>query len=150
MAFIKRKNGESLRNETGGFLRGRFFWPEFFEPMLDIGRNGIDHPLANISESGDEYQLELFVPGQKKEDFIIDVVNNTLTVSYYKESTPEHTKEQYTRREFSSGNFSRSFLLPEHIHDEKIVATYKDGILKIIIPKKELKVLRAKKAVEVI
>lgn len=95
-------------------------------------------PAVNIKESEKDFQLELAVPGLKKEDFNIELDGSRLTVSCKKESSQEKTENHFTQREFHYSSFSRSFTLPEKKIDfEKINAQYKEGILEIILPKLE-------------
>ncbi len=74
-----------------------------------------------------------------KKDFHIELDHETLTISSQKETSNELQEGQvYTRREFSYQSFSRSFHLPKTIVDEsKIKAKYENGVLRILIPKKE-------------
>jgi HSP20 family protein len=94
-------------------------------------------PAVNIVEGNDEYRIEVAAPGLNKEDFKINLENDSLTVSANKEVQSEEKDEKYTRKEFSYTSFSRSFYLPESIINDKIEASHKDGILTIHIPKKE-------------
>lgn len=94
-------------------------------------------PAVNIAETDGDFQIELAVPGLKKEDFKINVDKNILSISAEKksESTPEGKK--YSKREYSYTSFVRSFTLPETIDHGKIDAAYTDGILKLTVAKKE-------------
>ena len=93
-------------------------------------------PSANILENNEGFELQLAIPGIQKETVKISLEKNILNVSSDKEAekTDEHTK--FNRREFIYGTFCRSFTLPETIDTEKIKADFKDGILKISLPKK--------------
>lgn len=95
-------------------------------------------PSVNITEKDDAYMVELAVPGMEKKDFKVEVVNNMLTISAEKEEKKTEKEGDFTRKEFSYNRFSRSFTLPENIKTDNIEAEYKDGILKIGIPKKEV------------
>ena len=81
--------------------------------------------------------VEMAVPGLKKSDFKLDLDNQLLSISTETKEDYEHEEENYTRREFGYSSFKRTFTLPETVDDEKIDATYKDGILNILLPKKE-------------
>jgi HSP20 family protein len=76
-------------------------------------------------------------PGLKKNDFNIDIEGNLLTISSEKEDTREEKDEPYTRKEYSYSSFSRSFTLPDEVNREKIDASYVDGVLHLILPKKD-------------
>ena len=94
-------------------------------------------PAVNIVETEDQFAIEFAAPGLKKEDFKVNLDNNVLTVSSEKEDKEEDKNKNYTRREFNYSSFQRSFTLPDSANSEKISAEYKDGVLKIEIPKKE-------------
>jgi len=90
-------------------------------------------PAVNISESENNYQVELAAPGLKKEDFKLNLERNVLSVSV--EQTAD--EKTYSKREYSYRSWVRSFTLPEGANAESIEATYNDGILKIDIAKRE-------------
>ena len=114
-----------------------------FENDLFKHKNNNDVPAVNIQEDEKQFLLELAVPGMKKDDFKIDLENQVLTISSEIKEETEETENNYTRREFVYNSFSRSFTLPKSIVSEKIKADYKDGILKISLPKnKETKLSR--------
>ncbi|WP_452602148.1 Hsp20/alpha crystallin family protein [Pontimicrobium sp. MEBiC06410] len=98
---------------------------------------GITLPKVNIKETADAFMVEMAVPGLKKSDFHIDLDNQVLSISTETKEEKEHKEENYTRREFGYSSFKRTFNLPETVNDEKINASYKDGILNILLPKKE-------------
>ena len=106
-----------------------------FNPMIWKGLNTM--PSTNIIEKKDSYLLEIAIPGLEKEDFKINLENNILTISSEKENEKVEEEKNYTRKEFMYGAFSRSFTLPKEIDAEKINAEYKNGILKVALPKKE-------------
>ncbi|HQO49321.1 MAG TPA: Hsp20/alpha crystallin family protein [Bacteroidales bacterium] len=114
------------------------------ELMEDFDRNFVFHPQSrnfspsvNISETEEGFGLELAAPGLKKEDFKVNLDNNVLTISAELKNESEEKSEKLIRREFSYSSFSRSFSLPKSIDLDKIKADYKDGILKIGLPKRE-------------
>lgn len=95
-------------------------------------------PSTNILETNENFQLQMAVPGVKKEDIKIDLEKNILNISSEKsaqENADENSK--YTRREFMYGTFCRSFTLPETIDTDHIGAEVKDGILTVTLPKRE-------------
>jgi HSP20 family protein len=95
-------------------------------------------PAVNINESAENFQVEVAAPGMDKQDFKIQLDNNTLTISSQKEHAEEKKEEGYSRREFSYQSFQRSFILPKDVvNDEGIVAKYENGVLHLTIPKKE-------------
>ena len=126
-------------------LRTRNTWPslveEFFNgelfPKFFDAESRYSIPAVNIVENKDEYRIDVAAPGLNKEDFKIQLENNVLNVSSEKEEKREEKDERIMRKEFSYASFNRSFTLPMTVNSEKIKATHKDGILQIVIPKKE-------------
>jgi HSP20 family protein len=111
-------------------------WNEWFDGGSYAGRT-LTIPSVNIVEFKDDFKLSFAVPGLKKSDFKIDVTGNLLTISSEKEESNEEKDENYSRKEYNYSSFSRSFTLPEDVNKEKIDATYVDGVLKLVLPKKE-------------
>ena len=96
-------------------------------------------PAANIIESPEGYALELAAPGMSKKDFKVQLDGNMLTISSERKNE-ETVKdgEKAVRTEFSYQSFQRSFELPKSVvESEKISAKYEDGVLKLMIPKRE-------------
>ncbi len=103
-----------------------------------VGRNvGHNIPAVNIQENEKEYHLELAVPGLKKEDIKVQFDNGLLSIFAEQKNEEEAKESNYTRREFSYQSFQRSFRLPEIVNEDAIDAKCEDGVLKVLIPKKE-------------
>lgn len=98
---------------------------------------GLSLPKVNIKDTADTFLIEMAVPGFKKSDFNIDLDNEVLSISTETKEENEQKEDSYTRREFGYASFKRTFNLPETVDDEKINANYKEGILSILLPKKE-------------
>jgi len=94
-------------------------------------------PSTNILENDNGFELQMAIPGVRKEDVKISLEKNVLSISSEKEMVKEDENVKYTRREFVYGTFCRSFTIPETVEVEKIKADFSDGILKIQLPKKE-------------
>jgi HSP20 family protein len=126
-------------------LKTRNAWPslveEFFNgdllPRFLDAESRQSLPAVNIIEGKDDYRIEVAAPGLRKEDFRINLDNNVLTVSSEREEKKESNEEKVMRKEFNYYSFSRSFTLPQTVDSEKIQASHKDGILHIIIPKRD-------------
>jgi len=103
-------------------------------------------PLVDISEDEKEYVIKAEIPEMKKEDIKLNVHDDVLTITGERKYEKEEKNKKYHRVERAFGSFMRSFALPEDADGAKIAAEYKDGILKVRLPKSE----RAKpKAIEV-
>ena len=92
-------------------------------------------PPVNVKETNSNFQLELAVPGKKKEDFKITLNENMLTISSEFVKSEEEKNEKFTRKEFIQSSFSRTFTLPDNVNASEIGAEYNNGILKIVLPK---------------
>lgn len=101
-------------------------------------------PAVNIAETENEFHVELAVPGLKKEDFKINLDKNVLTISAEKKTENVEEGKKYSKREYSYSSFARSFTLPESADQTNINAEYADGILKLIVAKKEEAKLQAR------
>lgn len=115
---------------------------DFFKPWNEWFNGGnwmkeITVPAVNITEDKDKYMVSVAAPGMKKEDFNIDIDGNIMSISSQKEESKEEKDARYTRKEYNYSSFSRSFSLPEEINQASIEAKYEDGILKLMLPKKE-------------
>ena len=109
-----------------------------YTPQLSANFNtGISSPKVNIRETGDAYFVEMAVPGMKKDDFMVNLDNQLLSIAYEVNSEEESTSDDFMRREFGYSSFKRSFHLPDSVNETQIKAHYRDGILSIEIPKKE-------------
>lgn len=93
------------------------------------------NPLVDIEENDEMYLVSTDLPGLKKEDIKIDVSGNNLKISG--ERRREVKEEGYYER--SAGRFMRSFTLPEHVDAKRIEANFEDGVLRIVLPKTEVK-----------
>lgn len=102
-------------------------------------------PLTNISETTDNYRVELAVPGFEKKDIKIDLEKEMLKV--FSERENGEASAEYSVKEFGHHNFCKSFILPDTVDTDKIEAEYKNGILAITLPKKEE--VRVKKQIRV-
>jgi HSP20 family protein len=127
------------------FSRDIFDWTDKNYSAL-----GTNLPSVNLKETDTKLVIELAAPGLKKEDFKVEIDNNLLIISCEKGEEKEDTKkENYYRREFNYQSFYRSFNLPEYIDENKIEATYKEGILHVTISKKEGARKKAMKAITI-
>jgi HSP20 family protein len=91
-------------------------------------------PSINVKEAENEYKLTIAAPGLDKNDFDIQVHQGMLTISAEKEES-KNSNDKYRRREYNYSSWTRSFTLPEDAVEGKIAAEYKNGELKIDVPR---------------
>jgi HSP20 family protein len=94
-------------------------------------------PPVDIYETSDSIVLEAELPGLTKDNIVVEVKNNTLTLKGEKKFEREVTEENYHRVERSYGGFQRAFTLPSTVQQDRVKAKFRDGILEITIPKAE-------------
>jgi HSP20 family protein len=99
-------------------------------------------PRVDIVENEKAFEVHVAVPGMNKEDFKIDLNDNFLTVSGERKFTAEKESGNFRSIETQYGTFSRSFAMPDNVDAAKIAAKYNNGILEIVIPKDEKKILK--------
>lgn len=130
---------------------GHFFFDEFFKDWAGGSQlAGRVVPPVNIRETQAAYTVALIAPGLKKEDFNIDVDNSVLTISAEAKTEAQGQEDgKFTRREFAFKGFKRAFTLPETVNEDQINAAYADGILSIVLPKKEEAQPKAKRQVDI-
>jgi len=93
-------------------------------------------PAVDIYETDKEIVLKAELPEMQEKDIAIKVEDNVLNVSGERRMTSEVKEENYHRIERAYGSFSRSFTLPRTVDRENIKAAYKDGVLRVALPKK--------------
>jgi HSP20 family protein len=132
--------------------------PTFFNPFnmaADFGRPVVSRyqnnlpsvPAVNVKETETAFELALAAPGLKKEDLNVSVLKDQLTIAYKSENKTDENTEKFTRQEFSTSQFERSFRLPKNVDAEQIKATYTDGILTVELPKVAVKEAEVKNIV---
>lgn len=94
-------------------------------------------PSTDISEAEDHYLLSLEIPGMKKDELKIEVIDNQVVISGERKTEEKHERKGslYSERRF--GRFQRAFALPTHVDAGKIEAQYEDGVLNVYVPKSE-------------
>lgn len=111
------------------------FDDDFFTGFFGDSNKGT-LPAVNITESNDDFKIELAAPGYKKDDFKIDLDKNVLTISVeHQEKKEDKEDSKILRCEYRYTSFSRAFTLPDSANSDKIGASYTDGVLMINIPK---------------
>ena len=120
------------------------FFEDFARPTRNVAR--YNAPTAtvmrtDVKETADGYELDIDLPGYKKENVQVELKDGCLTVSAKTEQNKEEkdANGKYIRRERYSGSCSRSFYVGEEIEKNEIKAKFEDGILKLSVPKKDAK-----------
>ncbi len=106
-------------------------------PVELNGGAGTWSPAVDVSEDKDNIYFTVEIPGMSKEDVKITLQDNILTIRGEKKQEMEKKDAKYHRLERSYGSFTRSFSLPTGVVPDKIKAQYKDGLLKVTLPKAE-------------
>lgn len=113
----------------------RFFSPDLFEgSTLDTSAW---LPNMDVREDKDNFTLSVELPGLSKDDVKLTFRDGMLTIEGERRQEEEKEGENYHRIERRYGKFLRSFKLPTYVKEDKIEATFKDGILNILLPKAE-------------
>jgi len=120
--------------------------PSFdFEGPFSRMAEGILKPTLDVSAGEKEYAITVEVPGVDEKDIQIELVNDTLNIRGEKKQEKEEKEKDYYRMERSYGSFHRVLSLPEDADQEKINAVFKNGVMKISIPRKALPKTETKK-----
>lgn len=94
-------------------------------------------PSVDIYESENEIILEAELPGMKRDDFEVSIENNVITLKGKREFEKKEEGDNYHRVERSYGAFTRSFSLPRTVSAENTTADFRNGVLKVTLPKRE-------------
>ncbi|HHW30926.1 MAG TPA: Hsp20/alpha crystallin family protein [Clostridiaceae bacterium] len=131
-----RRSRSSLVRENNWFDMDKLFEDFFSDSYFPVFLPGSNAIRADIRETDKEYIIEAEVPGVSKDNIKIDLRDDVLTIAVdYNEETKIEEKG-YIRKERRSGSFCRSFHV-DNIKHEEVKAKYNDGILTIVLPKKE-------------
>ena len=115
-----------------------------------FGRNESKVMKTDIKELDDGYELLVDLPGFTKENLDLSIDNGYLTINAKTDSDKEEKEEgKYVRRERYSGEFSRSFYVGDDITEDDIKASFKNGVLNVKVPKKEVTKKDEKKYIDI-
>lgn len=99
-------------------------------------KNGLAYPPVNVMELADAFHIQFAAPGMEKGDFEIKVEKDLLSISGKREVVAKEG-ENFRRREFGNYTFKRDFQLSDTVDASAIEASYINGVLKVVVPKKE-------------
>ena len=119
----------------------RFFDDPFFRigRMDEAANLGLWNPAVDLYEKDDHFVIKAELPGVDKNDIKVDLKDRVLTLSGERTYDNEVKEENYYRKERSYGKFQRAFTLPTDVDSDKITAEFKDGVLRVEVPKPEEK-----------
>ena len=141
--------GENLFDD---FMNDFPFEKHFFGERNPLyGKHAKNIMKTDVKETDNSYELDIDLPGFKKEDINVQLDNGYLTIAASKslEKEDEHEKSHYIRQERYSGSMSRSFYVGKDVKQEEIHAKYEDGILKLAVPKKAAKAIESNKYIQI-
>lgn len=144
----QRQEGRSLParrpfGELGGWTSESFF-PSRMGRLLDElfrespgGRGREFLPAVDVAENDAQYTITVELPGTNKDDVHVELSEGMLTIRGEKKSEREEKKERSRYVERCYGSFTRAFTLPSDADGDRLIASFKDGVLTIAIPRKE-------------
>lgn len=133
-----------------------FFKDPFDSAFDEMFRNGFANAgtramNTDVQDLGDRYQMEMELPGYEKQDLKADLKNGYLTISAEHNSEKDVKDEngKFVRRERYTGHCQRSFYVGEDLKKEDIKASFENGVLKLLIPKKEAPAVEEEKYIAI-
>jgi HSP20 family protein len=122
---------------------------EFFNDdfRMNVINNNHSVPSVNSIENDNSFEIDLAVPGMKKDDFTIQLNDKVLVIS--SENTNSVENNSMSLNEFNYSSFQRSFTVPETVELDKIKANYKNGILKVKLPKKKDSITKPNRVIDI-
>ena len=129
-------------------------WMDFGFPEVDkalYGKHANNVMKTDVKETDTGYEVDIDLPGFKKDEINAQLDNGYLTISAAKglDKDEKDKKGKYIRKERYAGAMSRSFYVGEGVTQEDIKAKYEDGILRLSVPKKEAKAVENKKYIAI-
>ncbi len=138
MRIVKYNNNNVFPSLMNEFLNDDF--------GMNLFNRSNSLPSVNSTENNDSFEIDLAVPGMKKDDFIIELNDKVLVISSEKSSI---NNENMKLNEFDYSSFQRSFRVPDSVDLDKIKATYKNGILKIKLTKKKDSITKPNRLIDI-
>ena len=139
MRIVKYNNNKVFQS-----LMNEFFNDDF---RMNVINNNHSVPSVNSIENDNSFEIDLAVPGMKKDDFTIQLNDKVLVIS--SENTNSVENNSMSLNEFNYSSFQRSFTVPETVELDKIKANYKNGILKVKLPKKKDSITKPNRVIDI-
>ena len=141
MGLIRYNANDYRPTSFKSFLDG------FFNDDFGGGSVASFTPRVDIAETEKEFEVQLHIPGVKKDEISLEVNENDLTISGERKFEDEKNEKNFHSVESYFGSFKRSFHLPDFVNRDKIDAKYVDGVLLVTLPKDEKKVSKKQIAI---
>lgn len=148
---METKEVAKQKNEWPSLLENSGLMNKYFDSPLDSNFNFsrmLNIPAINVKETEQEYKISIAAPGLEKHDFDIQLDQGMLTISAEKTENKE-TNGKFSRREYNYSSWTRSFTLPDDALDGKISAEYKNGELRIEVPRSGKKARHEGKKIQI-
>ena len=142
--------GENLFDDWFGFLDFRELEKEMDRSQRKLYGNHANHLMkTDVHEMDDHYEVDIDLPGFKKEEIQLELNNGYLTVNAAKglDEDDKSKKGRVIRKERYMGSMARSFYVGEDLNEEDIKAKFEHGVLSLTVPKKETPKLPEKKTI---
>ena len=143
MSLVRWKPGQDVMPYSTDVLRMQRNFNRMIDNLFDGAGWDDDivtsewNPAVDVEEREQEFVVRVELPGVQKEDVHIATQGNILTLRGEKKQHSESKESNYHRTERSYGSFQRSFTLPGSVKNDRIEASFKDGILEVVVPKAE-------------
>lgn len=140
---------DSIHHELNNFLRDTFLHPSFANP-LNVKKNSVWRPAIEIKQNDKEYNIKVQLPGVDKDDIDVELDNDFMTITAEIEEEKEQKEEaekntRFNTCEFRYGKYQRTISFDSPIKASDAQAEYKNGVLKINIPKVNIEKIRSRK-----
>ncbi|GMQ29194.1 Hsp20/alpha crystallin family protein [Algoriphagus confluentis] len=137
MKLVRNNQLDPQMPVTFSGMLDRFFNDSFAPALRQFS------PAVDIAEDEKSYEIHVAVPGVKKQDFKIDLLDGKLTISGERKMEEKKEGRNFHSVQTQFGSFVKSFFIPEDVKEEEVEASYEDGLLKIVLPKREKVVKKA-------
>ncbi len=144
---------DSLHNELNNFLRDTVLAPMFSDP-LNVKKNSIWRPAIEIKQTDKNYKIKVQLPGVDKDDIDVQLDSDFMTITAEIQEEKEEKEEQeknekYNTTEFRYGKYQRTISFDHPIKPFETKAKYKNGVLKITVPKQYIEEIKTEHKVEI-
>ena len=146
---LRREVDRLFDDFSGGIWRSPFDRSFFdVEPFRRAQTTLGAMPAVDVTQTDKGYEITAELPGMEEKDIDVKLANGVLTIRGEKRDEKEEKKNDYYVRERSFGSFERSFQVPENVDTDKVSASFKKGVLTVMLPK-SAEAQKAEKKIEV-